>query len=148
MQDGRCQLQTNTLEQLIDSVASLQYEKLGQLLREVGQLHLVLSAKEYASLSEMTEILQLFADDTTLTQGEEFATLGCVVVVFYFKQIPRLYLIRQHNKLKRTQRQKQHKINTTFQVLPEVRMHDSSNVPPNYRSSYICYTSPFMSHSP
>ena len=104
MQDGRCQLQTNTLEQLIDSVASLQYEKLGQLLREVGQLHLVLSAKEYASRSEMTEILQLFADATTLTQGEEFATLGCVVVVFYFKQILKLYLIRQHNKLKRTQR--------------------------------------------
>ena len=61
------------------SISNLDQAILATLLREQSQHNLIISAKEFAILQELVEILQPFAEATDLTQGESYPTIGCIV---------------------------------------------------------------------
>jgi len=61
------------------SIANLDQVALASLLREQNQIHLTLTAKEFAILQELVDILQPFMEATDLTQGDQYPTIGCVV---------------------------------------------------------------------
>lgn len=63
----------------LEAVASLDPAKLVAVMQETDHANLVLSAKERASLEELVDILQPFAEVTELTQGDKYITISCVV---------------------------------------------------------------------
>lgn len=69
----------NSLFMQLRSVAELDQIKLVEVLKESNHQNLILTARELGSLQEVVEILQPFAEATDLCQGQNYATLGCVV---------------------------------------------------------------------
>lgn len=63
----------------LSAVASLDSVKLTTVLQETDHVNLILNVKERASLEELVDILQPFAEVTELTQGDEYVTISCVV---------------------------------------------------------------------
>jgi len=63
----------------LSAVASLDPVKLTSVLQETNHPNLVLNVKERASLEELVEVLQPFAEVTELTQGDTYVTISCVV---------------------------------------------------------------------
>ena len=63
----------------LSAVASLDPVKLTAVLQETDHANLVSSVKARASLDELVDILQPFAEVTELTQGDEYITISCVL---------------------------------------------------------------------
>ena len=47
-------------------------------MRSTEHSHLIITVREHAMLKELVDILEPFAEATALTQGEKYATIGCV----------------------------------------------------------------------
>jgi len=63
----------------LSAVASLDPVKLSTVLQDTDHANLILNVKERASLGELVDILQPFAEVTELMQGDKYVTISCVV---------------------------------------------------------------------
>ena len=71
----------NSTFRQIKSVADLDQNKLTELLKEVSQEKLILSAKEIIQLRELIDILGPFCEATDMTQGDKSISISCVVPI-------------------------------------------------------------------
>lgn len=62
----------------LHAIASFDRNKLEELLLSTEQSHLIITVRDFAMLKELLDILEPFAEATDLTQGEKYATIGCV----------------------------------------------------------------------
>jgi len=62
----------------LQAVVSIDRTKLEEVLRSTQQGHLIITVRDFAMLKELVDILEPFAEATELTQGEKYATIGCV----------------------------------------------------------------------
>lgn len=60
-------------------ILNLDQSQLATLLRDQNMPHLILTAREFAILHELVDLLQPFSEATDLTQGDSYATVSCVV---------------------------------------------------------------------
>lgn len=79
----------SSLHSQLKAVAQLDQTKLADVLREQSLHNLVLTQREHASLLELVEILDPFAEATDLCQGQSYTTIGCVVpcIVSLYKHL-------------------------------------------------------------
>jgi len=68
----------NSTYMQLQAIASFDRTKLEELLRSTEQSHLIITVRDFAMLKELLDILEPFAEATDLTQGEKYATIGCV----------------------------------------------------------------------
>ena len=68
----------NSVFTQLQAVINLDRVKLEDFLRSAEQSHLVITVRDFAMLQELVDILEPFAEATDLTQGQKYATIGCV----------------------------------------------------------------------
>ena len=71
----------NSVFAQMKAVADLDQAKLSELLLENSQGNLVFKGREYSNLKELVNVLEPFAEATTLAQGEYTLTVSCVVPI-------------------------------------------------------------------
>jgi hypothetical protein len=69
----------NSTHTQLKAICNLDLAKLNDMLRTANHICLVVSQREMAMLQEFVHLLQPFAEATERTQGENYATVGCVV---------------------------------------------------------------------
>lgn len=69
----------NSTHTQLKAICNLDLAKLNDMLRTPNHVGLVVSQREMAMLQEFVNLLQPFAKATERTQGEHYATVGCVV---------------------------------------------------------------------
>jgi len=68
----------NSIFTQLQAVCNLDRMKLEDVLRSAEQSHLIITVRDFAMLQELVDILEPFAEATEVTQGDKYATIGCV----------------------------------------------------------------------